>query len=151
MVCPVARYTLACLFSLALTSACSDGALQGDTSPIAAEQRSFSDQEKLAAQKLSMGSSALSAASGPYAQAIVCMSSIEALAERLQQSPTQNDVQVRAIVQAKALLDRELQAAAAQEGKSSSAVRQDLEQAVEDAPDIGTQAQVAITCLQRLQ
>jgi len=146
------RYILACVLSLALLTSCSEGESFEEMTALADQPGNFSEQEKLAAQKLSMGNStALDAASGPYEESVLCRSAIEALAERFREMGGPGETQVRAIEQAAAIFDRRLETFGSREGKSDAAIRRDLQQAREGGPEIGAQAQLAVTCLQRLQ
>ena len=148
------RLTLACVLALALLASCSQGDSFGQTATATANgsPASFGEQDRLAARKLSIGSStAFAAAAEPYEQALLCRSAIAAIGDRFRQSGTLGETQVRAIEQAEALYDRQLQTLGSRQGKSQGAVQRDLEQARQDGPEIGEQARLAITCLQRLQ
>jgi hypothetical protein len=139
------------LGSIALAS-CSDRASFTEAEPPSVEAGSFSEEDRLVARNLSLGSSAaLEAESGPYAQALRCRSAIGALTERFRQSATPTQAQLQAIEQTLSAYDRQVRSLGDQEGKSAGEIRQDLQEAAEEETDLATQGQLAIACLQRLQ
>lgn len=146
------RSALAGLLSLSILASCSEPQGGDDVGFSVDPPVTFSEREKAAAQKLSIGSnSGLSEASGPYDQAVLCRSAIGALRGQFRETGDINSTQMRAIEQAVSIFDQRLQVLGSREGKSASQIARDVEQKSEIATDISTQAQLAVTCLQRLQ
>lgn len=141
---------LPCTLALALLAGCSGAQESDQGAGVSQEQvRQFSNEERLAARALSIGSRSAAPQSGnPYEQAVTCSSAIEALADRLRQSDALTSEQLQIVEQAKAVYDRRIRSLTDQASAAGTAVGEDPLQAVDNPPR--GEALQAIGCIQNL-
>jgi hypothetical protein len=111
--------------------------------------RQFSDEDRLAAQALSISNRNTGQEAGsPYDQAMACSSAIAALEEMLRQADTMTEEQLDVIGQAKGVYDQRIRLLG-QIDAAGATPGEDLQQAPQDTP-AGGKALEAIGCIQRL-
>lgn len=145
------RY-LSCAVLIACSlAACSSG--EAPSEAMATENtRQFSAEDKRAAEALSIGNSQeVAAADSPYSRALLCRNGMAVLAANFENAAGLSRQQRKAMEQASAYFDRQLQQLGSEEDKSASEIASDLERTAEENADLAANARTAVACLQRLR
>lgn len=134
-----------------LASACGTATQRSPAEHETAAKRSFSDEEKRAAQALSIGIGASQQPDlTPYERALRCRIAFDLLVDRLDQLG-ENSAQRRALVDAVGLFDQRLSRAGAEANKAPPDIAEDIAKQRTQMAGGVDDARLAIGCIREIQ